>query len=95
MHTTGGCGGNGVYITDATNASRTSLMDIRTRTWHQPTCEKFGIPLTCLPEIQSNAQVYGYVGGWCVFMEDIYTYHKHTTCTITYLSHNNSIHHAV
>lgn len=51
----------GVYVTDVSNASRTSLMDLQTRTWHAPTCAKFGIPLQCLPQIRSNAEVYGYV----------------------------------
>lgn len=50
-----------MYLTDVSNASRTSLMDLRTRTWHAPTCAKFGIPLQCLPQIRSNAEIYGCV----------------------------------
>lgn len=55
----GGCEGKGVFMTDVTNASRTSLMDIESRTWHAATCDKFGIPLACLAEIRSNAEIYG------------------------------------
>ncbi len=65
---TGGVDG-GIHITDVTNASRTNLMDVRTLTWHQPTLELFGVSTAMLPEIRSNAEVYGWVGwrvGGCV-----------------------------
>lgn len=48
-------------MTDVTNASRTNLMDIRSRSWHQPTMEMFGVTLDMLPVIRSNAEVYGTV----------------------------------
>ena len=44
-------GGNS-HVTDATNASRTSLMDLTTRTWRQNLCDLFGVPIEALPEIR-------------------------------------------
>lgn len=44
-------GGNS-HVTDATNASRTSLMDLQTRTWRQDLCDLFGVPMQALPEIR-------------------------------------------
>ncbi len=57
---TGGSSG-GVFVTDASNAARTNLMDIRTRQWHPKTCTYFGLEPDMLPEIKSNAEVFGYV----------------------------------
>ena len=50
---------NGVHATDVTNASRTMLMNIETRTWDQQMLEFFEIPKDCLPEIKSSSEVYG------------------------------------
>ncbi|MFI6011199.1 glycerol kinase GlpK [Streptomyces sp. NPDC051243] len=55
---TGGTDG-GVHITDATNASRTMLMDIGTLTWDEELLDFFGVPATMLPEIRSSAETYG------------------------------------
>ncbi|WP_031481215.1 glycerol kinase GlpK [Streptomyces bicolor] len=55
---TGGTDG-GVHITDATNASRTMLMDIGTLTWDEELMNFFGVPRTMLPEIRSSAESYG------------------------------------
>ena len=42
----------GVHVTDATNASRTSLMDINgAGGWDEGLCELFGVPRAILPEI--------------------------------------------
>lgn len=49
----------GVHVTDVSNASRTNLMDVRTLSWHHPTLDQFGIPPTMLPEIRSNAEIFG------------------------------------
>ena len=57
---TGGVNG-GVYVTDISNAARTNLMDIRSRQWHPKTCSYFGLEVDMLPEIKSNAEVFGYV----------------------------------
>ncbi|MEU6671698.1 glycerol kinase GlpK [Streptomyces sp. NPDC046727] len=55
---TGGAG-SGLHITDATNASRTMLMNIRTLTWDDELLTFFGVPRSMLPEIRSSAEPYG------------------------------------
>lgn len=55
---TGGKNG-GVHITDVTNASRTMLMNIRSRLWDADLCEFFDISPNVLPEIRSSSEVYG------------------------------------
>ena len=55
---TGGPDG-GVHATDATNASRTLLMDLRTLEWSPSLLEAFGIPAAMLPRIAASAEVYG------------------------------------
>ncbi|MCX4825169.1 glycerol kinase GlpK [Streptomyces sp. NBC_01142] len=55
---TGGTAG-GQHITDATNASRTMLMNIRTLTWDEELLEFFGVPRAMLPEIRPSAENYG------------------------------------
>ncbi|WP_106850230.1 glycerol kinase GlpK [Blastococcus sp. Marseille-P5729] len=49
---------DGVHVTDVTNASRTMLMDIRTRQWSEQICADLGIPLSMLPQIRSSSEVY-------------------------------------
>ena len=44
-----------------TNASRTMLMDLSTREWHNPFLDLFHITLEMLPKIVSNAETYGMV----------------------------------
>ena len=39
------------HVTDATNASRTLLFDLRTGDWDDRLLEIFGVPRACLPEI--------------------------------------------
>eukprot|EP00041_Stephanoeca_diplocostata_P032414 m.1037391 g.1037391 ORF g.1037391 m.1037391 type:complete len:531 (-) comp24143_c0_seq9:191-1783(-) len=51
------CGG--VFATDVTNASRTMLMNLRGQHWDNELCDFFKIPIKVLPEIKSNAEVYG------------------------------------
>ncbi|MEV6991618.1 glycerol kinase GlpK [Streptomyces sp. NPDC093228] len=55
---TGGADG-GLHITDATNASRTMLMNIRTLTWDPELLEFFGVPSAMLPEIRPSIETYG------------------------------------
>ena len=43
------------FMTDASMAARTLLMDIRTRQWSPQLCQLFGIPLGMLPEIKPSA----------------------------------------
>ncbi len=48
----------GVHMTDATNASRTLLMDLDTLEWIPEIAEEMGVPLAMLPEIHSSSEVY-------------------------------------
>ncbi len=57
---TGGPDG-GLHYTDATNASRTLLMDLDTLSWDSGICADMGIPESMLPEIKSSSEVYGKV----------------------------------
>jgi glycerol kinase len=59
-HLTGGTDG-GVHVTDATNASRTMLMDLETLGWDDELLGVFGIPRSMLPEIRpsSSPEPYG------------------------------------
>jgi glycerol kinase len=56
---TGGPDG-GVHVTDATNASRTMLMDLRTLDWDEEICAEMGVPTPMLPAIRSSAEIYGH-----------------------------------
>ena len=47
------------HVTDASNASRTLLFDLRTGAWSEELCELFGVPLSALPEVVPS---YGEVG---------------------------------
>lgn len=55
---TGGSVG-GIHATDATNASRTQLMDLQTLAWDPVILETFGIPATLLPRIASSGETFG------------------------------------
>jgi glycerol kinase len=52
----------GVHATDATNASRTLLMDLETLDWHEPALELLGVPRAMLPEIRASSQPIGEIG---------------------------------
>ena len=55
---TGGPDG-GAHITDATNASRTMLMDLATLDWDDQLLAAMGIPRAMLPEIRPSSDHYG------------------------------------
>ena len=57
---TGGING-GVYVTDATNASRTQLMNLETLAWDSYLLSFFELPfqLNVLASIRSSCEVYG------------------------------------
>lgn len=55
---TGGPGG-GRHVIDATNASRTQLMNLETLQWDDELLRIFDIPAACLPKICSSSEVYG------------------------------------
>jgi len=56
---TGGTAG-GRHVTDATNASRTMLMDLDTLDWDDELLSYFGIPRAMLPEIRPSSDPSGY-----------------------------------
>ncbi|MCB2074908.1 MAG: glycerol kinase GlpK [Novosphingobium sp.] len=45
----------GALLTDASNASRTSLLPLAGRQWDEGLCDLFGVPLSALPEVADNA----------------------------------------
>jgi glycerol kinase len=51
--------GGASHVTDATNASRTSLMELTTREWRADLCDLFGVPMAALPEIRGCAALLG------------------------------------
>jgi len=48
------------HVTDATNASRTSLMDLATRQWREDLCALFQVPKAALPRIVGCSEVSGH-----------------------------------
>ena len=48
-----------LHVTDATNASRTLLYDLRRRAWSEPLLELFDIPPQVLPDVVSSSGVCG------------------------------------
>ncbi|MHC4948536.1 MAG: glycerol kinase GlpK, partial [Planctomycetota bacterium] len=54
-HLTGGR----VHATDASNASRTMLYDIRRGEWDDDLLGLFGVPRSLLPEVRGSSEVYG------------------------------------
>jgi glycerol kinase len=53
--------GGRLHATDATNASRTALYDIRQGRWDESLCELFNVPRTCLPEVRDSAGDFGLI----------------------------------
>ena len=51
--------GGAVHATDATNASRTMLYDIRRQCWDAELLRLLNIPDTILPEVHDNAHLFG------------------------------------
>jgi glycerol kinase len=51
--------GGVVHATDASNASRTQLMDLAAVAWDPWLAEAFGLPLAALPEIRASSAHYG------------------------------------
>jgi glycerol kinase len=59
---TGGTDG-GIHATDATNASRTMLMDLARRAWSEPMCDALGVPAAMLPAIRPSSGMLGTATG--------------------------------
>jgi glycerol kinase len=51
--------GGAVHATDATNASRTLLYDIRRGCWDEDLCRLLNVPMAMLPEVRDCAAPYG------------------------------------
>ncbi|MFN3641532.1 MAG: glycerol kinase GlpK [Gemmobacter sp.] len=51
--------GGAVHATDATNAARTMLYDIRRGRWDDDLCRLFGVPMALLPEVRDSADDFG------------------------------------
>jgi glycerol kinase len=51
--------GGAVHATDASNASRTMLLDLASLDWSDELLELFGVPRTLLPEIRPSATQFG------------------------------------
>ena len=51
--------GGRLHLTDATNASRTALYDIRKSRWDEALCEMFRVPMSVLPEVTDSAGKFG------------------------------------
>ncbi len=52
----------GVYATDVTTASRTSLMNLKAGQWDPELCRLFGLPIDCLAEIRPTVGDFGSFG---------------------------------
>ncbi len=63
--------GGAAHVTDVSNASRTLLMDLRTRTWDREMLDLFGVPGAALPEIRASSEVYGTTRGVKVLPDGI------------------------
>jgi glycerol kinase len=55
--------GGVAHVTDVSNASRTLLMDLRSRAWDRELLDLFGVPRSVLPEIRPSSAVYGTTKG--------------------------------
>lgn len=51
--------GGQVHATDATNAARTMLYDIRKGRWSKTICDLFDIPMEILPQVKDSADDFG------------------------------------
>jgi len=51
--------GGRAHLTDASNASRTALYDIRQGRWDPTLCELFDVPMRALPEVRDSAGDFG------------------------------------
>ena len=49
-----------IHITDYSNASRTMMFNIHTRSWDQKILDRLGIPAAMLPEVLPSSGMFGY-----------------------------------
>jgi glycerol kinase len=55
--------GGQVHASDASNASRTLLLDLRTGAWDDELCRYFGVPRAALPEVRPSSGDFGATRG--------------------------------
>jgi glycerol kinase len=55
--------GGAVHATDASNASRTQLLNLRQCRWDAELLKVFGIPEVCLPEVRASSGIFGSTAG--------------------------------
>jgi glycerol kinase len=55
--------GGAVHATDASNASRTQLLNLRECGWDEELLKVFGIPRACLPEVRASSGIFGSTAG--------------------------------
>ncbi len=63
--------GGAAHVTDVSNASRTLLMNLRTREWDRELLDLFDVPRSLLPEIRPSSHVYGTTRGVKVLPDGI------------------------
>ena len=51
----------GQHVSDASNASRTSLLPLHGKGWDHGLCELFGVPVSSLPQIVDTCGVFGHL----------------------------------
>ncbi|MSP72097.1 MAG: glycerol kinase [Myxococcales bacterium] len=56
--------GGSVHVTDATNASRTLLLDLKSLTWDEDLCALLGVVPSLLPEVRGSSEVCGQTSGF-------------------------------
>ncbi len=59
------------YLTDASMAARTLLMDIKTQQWSPALCDLFGIPVQCLPQIKPSAGLNLNLNNGCILQASV------------------------
>jgi len=52
-----------IHVTDASNASRYMLMDLKKLKWNKKLCSLLGINCDILPKISESSEIYGYTEG--------------------------------
>ncbi len=57
--------GGAVHATDASNASRTMLFDIRSLQWSDEMCALFGVPMAALPTVMPSSGRFGVTSDRC------------------------------
>jgi glycerol kinase len=55
--------GGTVHVTDASNASRTLMYDIRAGDWDVELLDVLGVPRAMLPRVRPSSEVYGHTAG--------------------------------